>query len=644
MQAGLIGIKQRLGWRLAPRLAALALVSGLSVTAAHSDTVGVYEQPAGVAQEFVALKKSAAAMHVSATPVELGPLSAQKLQSAQEEQRNDGVFKLGATRASNESESPAAMRSLLRWQPASQGGQVAAVSFRSDGAFGVRIGLLIDALPGSALLRIYREGERGAAFEIAGQRVLQILQANRNAGDNSDAGRTWWAPGADGDEQTLEIELPPGVSTDSVRVSVPQVLHMYVDLSLPLAGEADVAAKLNESASCHLDSTCYAQYASERNAVARMVYVKGDGMYACTGTLLNDRNSTGTPYFMTANHCISDQTTASTLQTSWFYRTPTCNSRTLSSATRTLQTGATLLYTTEQTDATLLRLNDAPPAGAVFAAWDSGFKAIGSSVVGIHHPRGDLQKISFGQINALYMCVSDSSGGMLCSTSGVTQSNATYYNVRWSSGSSEQGSSGSGLFVNGVFAGTLTGGADTCSVGSSSIYGRFDKFYPAVSKWLYPEVTTPTTPPGGRSPVYRFFNRQSGAHFYTNNAAERDFVIATYPVFQYENVAFYAYGAATTGKSAVFRFFNKQTGTHFYTANEGERDFVRQTYAAFNYEGPVWYAQTVAGNDAVPIFRFFNTQTGAHFYTTNEAERDFVRATYPAFNYEGAVYYVWTAQ
>ncbi|WP_289240874.1 hypothetical protein [Delftia sp.] len=66
-----------------------------------------------------------------------------------------------------------------------------------------------------------------------------------------------------------------------------------------------------------------------------MFYVQNGQGYVCSGTLINDKAGSGTPYFLTANHCISTQTVASTLETSWFYRTPSCNSRTLSSASRT---------------------------------------------------------------------------------------------------------------------------------------------------------------------------------------------------------------------------------------------------------------------------------------------------------------------
>lgn len=99
---------------------------------------------------------------------------------------------------------------------------------------------------------------------------------------------------------------------------------------------------------------------------------------------------------------------------------------------------------------------------------------------------------------------------------------------------------------------------------------------------------------------------------------------------------------AAAQQSAVFRFFNRDTGAHFYTINQTERDFVSATYPAFLYEGPIWYAQTASGSGSTPIYRFFNKRTGAHFYTINQAERDFVIAQYPDFIYENVAYHAWT--
>ena len=44
----------------------------------------------------------------------------------------------------------------------------------------------------------------------------------------------------------------------------------------------------------------------------------------------------------------------------------------------------------------------------------------------------------------------------------------------------------------------------------------------------------------------------------------------------------------------MYRFYNANSGAHFYTINAAERDFVIQTYKDFQYEGPMYYAWTTA--------------------------------------------------
>lgn len=143
------------------------------------------------------------------------------------------------------------------------------------------------------------------------------------------------------------------------------------------------------------------------------------------------------------------------------------------------------------------------------------------------------------------------------------------------------------------------------------------------------------------SPLYRFYNTQTGGHFYTISAEERDWIINTYPQFNYEGPAFYVYKRLQEGTSAVYRFYNTRTGGHFYTASEDERDWILITYPHFNYEGPAFYVYKTWQEGTSPVYRFFNTQTNAHFYTFSEDERDWIIITYPQFNYEGPAFYVY---
>lgn len=587
-------------------------------------------QPAG-SQDQPSIK--ARAPHVPApkpTQFTMGALDQAKAAAL-----GDGTARLiGAARPLEAAATADAMAAQLHWTPLPSGAMVAAVSVSAQGAHGLRLGLEIGALPGSAAVRVYAQEHPELVYEVSGQQILQTVERNLAAGDAPQTARTWWTPELGASEQTVEFELPAGTDPHAVRVAIPTVSHIFEDLSLPT--EDAFTAKINESETCNIDATCYDDLASQRNAVARMLYTKDGKTWVCTGTLMNDAGSTKTPYFLSANHCISTQSAASSLQTDWFYRSPSCNSRTLSANSARRYGGAALLYATASTDVSFMRLNEAPPTGAVFAGWDASAPAAGAAVIGLHQPKGDLLKVSFGQVVSQADCDANTDGGFSCrATAG------NYYFVRWSRGTTEGGSSGSALFRNGYVVGTLYGGAVTCTASESSdFYGRFDLSYrDALKQWL----GASGSPGAARAPVFRFFNLKTQAHFYTASAQERDYVDSTLRDFRYEGIAFYAYAAPTANQNAVVRFFNQQSGAHFYTINANESEFVRANYPAFTYEGPRWYAQSQPGGASTAMYRFFNTRSGVHFYTISANESDFVRANYPDFRYEGTSYYAWTA-
>ncbi|XAH24431.1 trypsin-like peptidase domain-containing protein [Xylophilus sp. GW821-FHT01B05] len=549
--------------------------------------------------------------------------------------------RIGVGRVLSETADSAGTRSRLRWSPAAGGGQIAALSFTSPGAVELRLGLLVRQLPTDAVLRIYAQ-KADTAYEVSGREVLATIQRNLDAGDSGDAARTWWAPAVTGEEATVEILLPAGAKPSAVELSVPRLSHLYAS-----AADSEVnLAKIGQSASCEIDVTCTSGNDDQSNATARLSFVDSSdgGSYLCTGTLVADSAASGIPYLLTANHCISNQSTASTLTTNWFYRAASCGRLVTSASVRTLTGGAALLYATSDTDTAFLRLNAQPPAGVVYAGWSSSVQSLNTSAVSVHHPEGDLQKFTSGYLQSFLSCGT----GLRFSCYPATSQTGNYLNAIWTSGTTESGSSGSGLFsvIGGkrYLVGQLYGGSASCSLPSgSNIYGRLDVAYnAALSQWLNPVPAATTT--ATRTPVYRFYNGSTRAHFYTTNAAERDYVIANYSAFSYEGPAFYAYANTGSGLSPVYRFFNTRTGAHFFTISASERDYVVATYPEYAYEGPAWYAQTGEGNGAQAVYRFYNTGSATHFYTINQAERDYVQQNYSAFNYEGVGYYAWTAQ
>jgi hypothetical protein len=214
----------------------------------------------------------------------------------------------------------------------------------------------------------------------------------------------------------------------------------------------------------------------------------GGGSSVCTGTLLNPADGSSTPYFYSAAHCISTQAAASTLTTHWFYERTGCGNEILSPNYVQVPGGATLLYASTPADALFLRLNASPPAGALFAAWDSAALTQGTALTAIHHPAGDVKKVSLGTMGGF---------GPSALASG------DFIIVNWNStatGVTEGGSSGSGIFTalgnpvsQYVFRGGLLGGPSSCTAASDRLYdhySRFDQVYPFIARYLSAAVAT----------------------------------------------------------------------------------------------------------------------------------------------------------
>ena len=539
--------------------------------------------------------------------------------------------KIGVARRIAETAGVHAVSSMLSWTPSERGGKLTALRFTSPNARGVRIGLRVESLPVGTMVRFYGDASP-KIYEVSGQEILTVIQRNLDAGDSTDNARMYWSPNMGGEALTVEIEVPPNAVLDAVKVAVPMLSHVAVDIT-----KQDSLQKIGQSGTCNADVTCASEYDPLSKSVALMDFVESGDPYICTGTLLNDRMSTGTPYFLSANHCISSQTVASTLYTLWSYKSASCNSTQVSPAMAEIRSGATLLYADSATDTSFMRLNSQPPAGALFA----GSSPFGPSffegmrgVYGVHHPQGDLQKYSEGDYLGTAAC-----GSSNCSSS--TGSDAKFLAVRWNRGVTEGGSSGSGLFrrLNGkdYLVGQLLGGASSCSQPAGyDFYGRFDlPFHAALQQWLdAPSTTVRTT-------IYRFYNTQTGAHFYTSSVAERDLVITKLREYNYEGPAFFAFGAAAPGTSPVHRFYNTRNNTHFYTMDEQERAHIQATMPWYQYNYITWFATTSPTGGAMPMFRFYHAQAQTHFYTMNASERDSIRQNLPQYTYEGIRYFAW---
>lgn len=431
-----------------------------------------------------AAKSAARSGTVAPAAVRLGPLEdAQALvkKATQAPLTKGAPQQIGVSRPVSATAKPSDLRGQLQWQPVGGGLQRAAISFTADGAQGVRLGVVVRQLPAGTVLRFYAQAG-GEVVQVTGEEVLRTIQRNLDAGDKGDAARTYWGPDFGGAETTLELQTPVAARLEELDIAVPTLSHFFVS---PDQATAASFAKVGESGTCNIDVSCKPELSAESRSVARMTFVIEGGSYLCTGTLLNDIQSSKTPHFLSAHHCISTQTVASSLTTDWFFRSASCNSGSVNAGTQRVAGGAQLLFADSQTDTSFMRLNSPAPQGSVFAGSYFGSVTPEVSVVGIHHPRGDLQKTSAGSVLQFSYCSNEQ-----CFPG--TQQDGGFYTVGWNSGTTEGGSSGSGLFFTigstRYLVGTLYGGSSSCQAPAGrDHYGRFDlPFKSALKTWLMP--------------------------------------------------------------------------------------------------------------------------------------------------------------
>src|SRR5262249_8264699 len=199
----------------------------------------------------------------------------------------------------------------------------------------LRMALKVTKLPAGTVIR-FQGSEDDSAYEVTGDEILEAIESNVESGDKGPEARLHWSPVLEGASATIEIEIPSIADLRDLRIAIPSISHLVTSIRTDFVVPKAAAA-------CEQDVMCSPAWSNESNAVARIVFSSGGSSYLCSGTLLADSDTTTViPYFLTANHCISTQTIASTLMSYWFYRSTACNSGVLGPY-KSLSGGAALL-------------------------------------------------------------------------------------------------------------------------------------------------------------------------------------------------------------------------------------------------------------------------------------------------------------
>ena len=263
-----------------------------------------------------------------------------------------------------------------------------------------------------------------------------------------------------GEELILEYHLPAGVKWKGT-LGISQVSHDYLGVFGP---EPAKDSRFRLSQPCNVDINCPPgdNYQTEKRSVCRLII---RGIELCSGFLINNADEKNLPYLITAQHCITDENDASMTIFVFGYESPWCEGP--DGRVSHSLAGSVLRSTNPDIDFTLVELSSFPPFiyKPYLAGWDvSGISPQGA--VTIHHPQGDVKKISVD----LAPPVTSTFTGFI--TDGFWQV------LQWAYGTTEGGSSGAPLFdQNKRVIGALTGGEAICGRSENDYFGKLAVTY-----------------------------------------------------------------------------------------------------------------------------------------------------------------------
>jgi lysyl endopeptidase len=388
------------------------------------------------------------------------------------------------------------------------------------------------------------DGARLQLFNGDRTDVSRVYSTQENTPNNKLG--SWFVSG---DLVWIEYFEPAGVNQMS-RLNIGSIIHGY------RMGKVhqflDRNRGLNDSGACNYDVNCFVgeDFETHKDIVKKSVALLslGNG-YLCSASMVNNTAGDKKPFLLTANHCLqnSDPTYWS-VRFNWMSPSPVCGDLPPSVDMQTNFTisGAVLRANNSLSDFALVELVNPVPSSwdIVFAGWDKRDVAP-LFEVGIHHPNGDIMKLSRDDDGAVK---ENANGTEVWLIGGVSVGSGN----GWELGTTESGSSGSPLFDDaGRIIGQLYAGQSTCNGTENNneydIYGRFGVSWDAgdtpetrLKDWLDPLDSGQTTTESVQNILGIPSNTLTGVlEIYPNPAA----TIITISNTRYPNLIYNMYSA-----------------------------------------------------------------------------------------------------
>ncbi len=370
------------------------------------------------------------------------------------------------------------------WQKRPDGARLWQKGIYSPGAISINLVFQPYQLPHGAKLFIYTPD---------GKEILGAFDHRNNQEDG------YFATSLIFSDSIIVEYFEPARAAFNGQLRIEQLTHGYRNPG------AFAEKAFGDSGNCNVNVACDVAeaYGDQIRSVALLLV--GSNSF-CTGALINNTSNDGTPYILSANHCYRDPSTV----VFWFnWESETCDNpdtppphQALSGAVQRARYVYSHFNKTGS-DFWLMEMNQLPPFeyNLFYSGWNRSEDPLTvDSVVGIHHPRGDIKKFSWST-DSLQVWGYGNANDTL----------ETHWRVKsWDAGTTtEGGSSGSPLFDHqGRIIGQLHGGLAACGNTKPDWYGRLSVSWSgggattnALKTWLDPLDANPLAI-NGYQPVY----------------------------------------------------------------------------------------------------------------------------------------------
>lgn len=393
-----------------------------------------------------------------------------------------------------------------RWTTHKDGYRIWHLGIRSEGAYS--LGLMFNKffLEGSARLFIFNEDRKNilGAFTSYNNKTSGILPVSHLPGE------------------CIYIQLEvPWKQAEYGELLIGEVAHAYLPVYTDKSLKDD---RYGYSDTCNVDINCPegADWQDLKRAVCR---ISVNNTKWCTGVLVNTTDLDPEPYILTVAHCVGSQNEANKSVVYFNYESPECDGPDGSishsiSGMELISTGDTLgdNLDRDSLDFSLLKLSINPPDSfnIYYAGWNRDTTRAEKTVT-IHHPHGDVKKISIDNDPP-------ETGYHTANYYPDYVLNSHWWIHEWDVATTEMGSSGAPLFDQDKrVIGLLTGGEANCALSVNDYYTKldyswdyYDSPFKHLKSWLDPPNTGVLAIDGREHVNYTELHRLEQIYIYPN--------------------------------------------------------------------------------------------------------------------------------